>query len=328
MVLRRARATRNVRRKPRRTIRRRPAARRRRGSRKRSIMPRRKFIVCKYRKDWEASTDRTSEVWNTTGLVTNGLTYPVASQPASMAFLGSHCLTPLGEQFIQYPSGADSFITEGFPLGITDYGIFYGKARVHASSIRIDVLPFASTATAYRYVLMPIPVPPCQVDPDGSPIGTQGNAYRPMNSTVKQQLDNMTYYELSSQPLAKWGTISAPNARTTIIKYKTMKTKTMLNLKDIADNPNFAMGLPQNDAGITISQPLYDATNNAGLFPNQTDSYKDYDTWIWYFRMFNLGQSGNDQSGLCSFSVSIKYFVELYDRAPLEMRFTQEWPAG
>lgn len=297
-----------------------------------AIMPNRLFRTFNYRKDFEASTDRTNESWNSSGLEVYGKTYPKSGIHASMAFLGSHCLTPLGVGTLIDSDGTNSFITENFPTGLSQYGAFYEHGMVHASSIRIDIQPFSADATAYRYVLLPIPVPAEVVSPDSSsyPSTNTGNGWRPMDSNVKLKLDAMPYYELSSQPRAKFGVINAPGAKPTIIKYKTMKTKAMLNIKDLRDNAeDFEMRLPYI-SGLTTDSPInYVATNNAARVSNigdEPDEFKDFDTWIWYLRIFNIGQTGNDPSGLLSVSVRIKYMCELYDKLPIEITGTQEWP--
>lgn len=295
-------------------------------------MPNRLFRTFNYRKDFEASTDRTNEQWNSSGLEKYSKTYPTAAFPASIAFLGSHCLTPLGDGTVVDSSGTSSFISENFPTGLSNYGAFYEHAMVHASSIRIDIQAFSADATAYRYCLLPIPVPAEVVAPDPSnyPASNFGNGWRPMNSITKQTLDDMTYYELSSQPRCKYGVISAPGAKPTVIKYKTMKTKTLCNRKDLRDNNNdFQMGMPFIKGTSDAENLMYLATNNSTMSANigdEPEEFKDFDTWIWYLRIFNLGQTGNDPSGLLSFSVRIKYFVELYDKLPIEITGTQEWP--
>jgi len=294
-----------------------------------TIIPNRMFGKFRWKKDFEGSSDRGTETWNSTNFV-NLLTYPKANAPASVLVMGSHCLSPSGEANLVDSNNTEIFVSEFLPLGLLNYGQFYKHAIVHASNFKIMIQPLTATVACYKYVLLPIPNPAYTGDVDNPTTAFKGHGASPYTSAVKDQLDNMVFSELAIQPRAKSGYIRTANSGPTYIKYKTMKTKTMLNVKDVKDcQDDFEMGLPYSRIDPINPVAVWNMTNNTRIPSNWStneNQLQDYDSWIWYFRIFNQANATETNAGQLQFSITVDYFCELYDRIPMEMNSTQEDP--
>lgn len=294
-----------------------------------TIIPNRMFGRFRFKKDIEGSSDRGTETWNSSNFV-NLLTYPKANAAASVVILGSHCLSPSGESNLVDSDNTQLFVSEFLPLGLLNYGQFYKHAIVHASNFKVMIQPLTATICCYKYVILPIPNPAYHGDIDNAPSAFKGNGASPYTSEVKDQLDNMVFSELAAQPRAKSGYIRSGNAGPTYLKYKTMKTKTMLNVKDIRDcQDDFEMGLPYSRIDPINPVAVWDMTNNTRIPANWStneNQLQDYDSWIWYFRIFNQSNASETNAGQLQFSFTVDYFCELYDRIPMEMNSTQADP--
>jgi len=116
------------------------------------------MVKLTWSKEWASSitASGTPSVakWGTvsTPFGTGTRTYPITGTQCSIAFLGSHCCTPLG-------SGTAGW-TEDYPAALLDWSTFYAEALVFGSSIHIQIMPFKSDVNSaqsdMRYILLAI----------------------------------------------------------------------------------------------------------------------------------------------------------------------------
>lgn len=234
-----------------------------------------------YTKEWSA-TVTAADLWASVTHPNGTRTYPIATETASIAFLGSHFCTPLGSATAVPP------ITEDYPSGLVDWATFYDEAICFGSSIHVQIAPAPGTQTGLcRYVLLPIAAdaPRDAEIPDS------------LVSTTRAELDALDYGDLSSYPGAQSGYIRNLAAGNTFVK-GFRKTKNMLGMKDIIDN--------QADLKMTLPKA---ATLNIG--DNKPDDQATSTAFIWYLRVFNLDTA---TSSPFFFTVRLKYYAQLQSR--------------
>lgn len=242
------------------------------------------LVKLNYRKDWDVGVTNT-DTW-ATAPQTYGRTYPVATQPSSIVFLGSHFCTPIAS------ANAVGTLVEDFPLALQNWASFYDKAICYGSSIKIEMMPLTATDCFARYVLLPI----ASQEDNNADVSNANST----TGTTRAILDTLDYPELCAYPGAQYGYIRTANSGVTRVK-AFRKTKSMLGIKDIKDNQSsLQMVLPLSsnpDQGSNV--PLGDEANS----------------WVWYFRVFG---AGSNQTGNIQFMVKIKYYAQMLDRKGFE----------
>lgn len=243
---------------------------------------------------------------NWTTPATFGLTYPILSTASSIAFLGSHCATPLGE--LTFPAsfgtatGSLATITEEFPLALQNWASFYEEAICFGSSIHIQMYPVTTDADAScRYFLIPIALQQLtdKLQPNAS---ITGLGY----TSLKQQLDNLDLRDLTSYPGCQSGFVKNVYQGPTHVK-AFRKTKNMCGLKDLLDNQDeLTMELP------TAATPGT-GTNVPQALPTSDIANASQLGWMWYFRIINIGGA----SPQYDFTIKIKYYLQLKNRQVL-----------
>lgn len=208
--------------------------------------------------------------------------YPVNGTRASIAFLGSHFCTPLGNA----PLG----LIEDYPSGLVDWSSFYDEAICFGSSINIDIMPASTASGNFRYVLFPIATNRFVDISD-----PQFNV-----GTTKLELDALDFGDLMSYPGARSGYIRSQGAGVTHVKHFA-KTKSMLGVKDIVDS--------QGD--LRMKLPKATLINSGTNTPQSTSTASSTQGFLWYLRVFGYSAlSPND----FMFTVRINYYAMLTNR--------------
>lgn len=247
------------------------------------------MVKLTWSKEWASQINPygspTLPVWDsvTTPFGTGTRTYPTTNTLCSIAFLGSHCCTPLGS--------ATAGWKEDYPAALLDWSAFYEEAIVFGSSISISIMPFGLGSVAQtdmRYILLAIPSESTS-DLDSVNDTSAG--------PTRNNLDQLDYESLATYPGARTGYVRSSYAGVTRVK-AFRKTKTMLGLKDLRDNQELAMLLPTAaalDTGVN-----YTTTNPPSL------------SWIWYFRLFPFDATPGASQVM--YTVRINYYMQLQSR--------------
>lgn len=262
-----------------------------------------KVMMCKlqYTKIFSSTVSATDQ-WGTVS--TNGLTYPITAQTASLCWNGSHFCTPMGDPIIPASfsagGGVIATVTEDYPIALQDWSTFYEEAICFGSSISITMYPNSNSGlNSLRYVLIPVAAQE-QVD-----------IYQPSSTAstgVRYKFDQLDYMSLLSYPGCRSGYIKDVGAGPTRVKMF-RKTKSMLGMTNIKDS-QFAltMSLP------TAAAPQL-GSNTPEADPNTYAASASSLGWLWYFRVFSATSTGI--SPTVEFTVRIKYYAQLQTRRQL-----------
>lgn len=233
--------------------------------------------------------------------------------PIKYAFSGN-CLPGL---FGESLDSANPIYTHA-PAGLDQYASFYKTARVHGSSIRIDLLTNSgfdqatnNVSQAIRVCLLALPY---ARDANYPSVGAGTGRYNvngayqdPKNLTFTQQnsepstlqeMWNATYEQLINHPYAKWFTIGGNGAssRCTIKMFR--KTKNMSQVKDLKDNDEFEF--PTNPF-------KNDAQTSFRIFACE-------EGFVYFLYVFPTKPATTQDSIVMT--AKLKYYYEFYDMVP------------
>jgi len=201
------------------------------------------------------------------------------------AFTSSLNRSYLGNSLVPVPAnyGSNGPTTgDEWVSGVPEYATFYNQYRVLGSSIKIQILASATGASTLGVVLIP-------VTSGGTESGTT-------TSTVAQRitdLNALTYDELCMQPNSYHRLIGiGSSGNSTVFMKMFRKTKKMLACKDLRDNEDTLLRLPDPDG------------RNGGIQINTANSF------FYYLRVFNL----TAVSTTFDLQVKMKYYVNLSGR--------------
>lgn len=189
----------------------------------------------------------------------------------------------LGNSLIPFPASYAGSITSGdeWVSGVSEYASFYNQYRVLGSSIKLQILCQTQAGVTFGVCLVPITA-------GGPETGVTGSIANRIT-----ELDALSYDELCMQPYAKCRLIgigSGGNANVFLKMFR--KTKMMLACKDLRDNENTLLRLP-------------DPTGSFGsINTNARDSF------FYYVRVFNVAGA----TGSFDMQVKMKYYTNLSGR--------------
>lgn len=190
----------------------------------------------------------------------------------------------LGNSLVPFPTAYNSGVpTAGdeWVSGVAEYSAFYNQYRVLGSSIRLQVICQTSSGVTFGVCLIPVAF-------GGSESGGAGT----VTSRVTE-LDAMSYDDICMQPGAKCRLVGIGSGGNASVIYKVFrKTKAMLACKDLRDNENTLLRLPDTDG----TDGTIATNGNAAFF--------------YYVRVFNLTGS----TGSFDMQVKIKYYANLSGR--------------
>lgn len=198
-----------------------------------------------------------------------------AGASVSRAFLGNS-LIPAPAVYTGTSAG-DEWVS-----GVAEYAAFYNYYRVLGSSIRVQLVCQTSSGVTLGVAMIPVAFGGAET---GSGLGNISQRIT--------ELDALTYDQLSMQPAAQVRMIGIGSGSNANVFFKMFrKTKSMLSCKDLRDNEDTLLKLPEptGESG-TIA-----VNSNAAFF--------------YYVRVFNLsGASGN-----FDMQVKMKYYTQLTGR--------------
>lgn len=189
----------------------------------------------------------------------------------------------LGNSLIPNPAVTTGVITAGdiWCSGVAEYSAFYNKYRVLGASIKIQITAISAN-NVLRAVLLPVALGGAESG-GGSSVATR-----------VAELDALTYDQLAQQPFAQSKTIGLATGGNSARWFKSFrKTKYMLGIKDIRDQDNTLLQLPD--------------TNGSNGSIATTDS----NAWFYYLRIFN---SASATAQTVEVQVRLKYYTQLTGR--------------
>lgn len=201
----------------------------------------------------------------------------------NIAAASSQTYIVLGNSLIPMPAVYTGVITAGdtWCSGVTEYASFYSNYRVLGSSLNVQITAISAN-NIFRVVLIP-------VMNGGQENGSAGS----VNDRLTE-LNALTYDQLAQQPFAQAKTLGlASGGNATAYMKCFRKTKYMLSCKDIKDNVNTLLNLPDTDG-------------TDGEVTVNADS-----SFFYYIRIFN---SAGAQAQTVEVQVKAKYYTQLTSR--------------
>lgn len=199
---------------------------------------------------------------------------------------GSSSICVLGNSLVPFPTSYASVnpaAGDTWVSGVQEYSNFYNNYRVLGCSVKMQIVTL-NTGNAFQCVLIPVTA----AGPETYP------GFPPTVADRITELDALTYDELCTQPYAQMRTIGVstggPNQFSGFKMFR--KTKSMLACKDLRDNEDTLLDLPDPDG-------------SQGKVLVSPDS-----AWFYYFRIFNL--SGTNQ--VANINFKLKYYTNLSGR--------------
>lgn len=190
-------------------------------------------------------------------------------------------LAVLGNSLIPLPQLYNGTISSGdlWCAGVTEYASFYNLYRVLGSSIKIQITQI-TTNNVVRCVIVPVAV-------GGPETGTSHTVADKIS-----ELDGLTYDQIIQQPYVTNRILGiASGGPNTLFLKLFRKSKSMISIKDIRDNQDTMIRLPDiigSNGQILCSSP---------------------NAWFYYVRIFNAGAQTT-----IDYSIKVKYYVQLAGR--------------
>lgn len=170
--------------------------------------------------------------------------------------------------------------------GIIEYSQFYDSYTALGASIKLTCLNYSGNSLV-RICLIPVTTAPNQV------------AFTNTMGQHITELDAMDFQQLSSQPGCQVKTLGLNSGGSSQIFMKSFrKTKGMLAIKDIRDQPDLKLELPK---GLTVA-----TAGNTAIYEDKS--------WFYYIRAFNMSTTN---AQVVEFSVRMKYYFMLSGRLSL-----------
>lgn len=205
-------------------------------------------------------------------------TYPTltvgASASVSYAFLGNS-LIPNPAVFTGTITTGDEWVS-----GVSEYANFYNQYRVLGSSIKLQIV-MQSTAVV-GCTIIPVMMG-----------GAETNTAGAISDRITE-LDALTYDQLSMQPSAQMRMLGIGTGGNATVFFKMFrKTKQMLSCKDIKDNEDTLLRLPDPDG------------TDGSITANANSSF------FYYVRITNLTSTATVNYNM---QVKMKYYTQLTGR--------------
>lgn len=198
-----------------------------------------------------------------------------ASASQSYSFLGNSLIPYPASYGLSTPSAGDEWVS-----GVAEYANFYNQYRVLGSSIKVQIV-MQSTAVV-GCTIIPVMM-------GGQESGSTGNIADRIT-----ELDALTYDQLSMQPNAQMRMIGIGTGGNATVFFKLFrKTKSMLACKDIKDNEDTLLRLPDPDG------------TDGTLVTNSPSSF------FYYIRITNLTTTATVNYNM---QVKMKYYTQLTGR--------------
>lgn len=209
------------------------------------------------------------------------------------------------------------------PAGFSQYASFYNKARIHGSSIKLELLTNSGTdqasntiGQAVRVCLLALPYESSNIGLGYTTHTGAGNwadsvspspkniTFVPASDSTLSTMWNATYEHLINHPYAKWFTLggSAASSRCTMKMFR--KTKTMSQVKDLKDNDEFEFNL-RNYVG------------------DEAPSAKE--GFVYFLYVFPTKAATSQDSIVLT--VKMKYYYEFFDFIPQNNQAYTDTPA-
>lgn len=200
-----------------------------------------------------------------------------AGASTNRAFLGNSLVPFPASYSSNTPTAGDEWVS-----GVSEYASFYNNYRVLGSSIKVQLLCQTSTGCTFGVVLIPV-----------AASGTESGPSSFVQNRITE-LNALDYDTISMQPYAQSRIIGIGSGGNANVFFKMFrKTKSMLACKDLRDNPDTLLDLP-------------DPSGSAGeIRCTQPDS-----AFFYYVRVFNLSSAG----GQFDMQVKMKYYTNLSGR--------------
>lgn len=198
-----------------------------------------------------------------------------ATSSTSIAYLGNSLIPTPASYASASPSAGDVWCS-----GVQEYANFYNQYRVLGCSLKIQLVSVVGTGNIFRCVLLPIAL-------GGAETGSHTITGR------IAELDALSYDNLCMQPYAQSKILGLSTGGNAACYFKMFrKSKSMLAIKDIRDDENTLVNLPDPDG--SGGQMIINAS----------------DTWFYYLRIFN--QHSSTQT--IEVSAKLKYYTQLSGR--------------
>lgn len=205
-------------------------------------------------------------------------------QPTILAAPNAQTYVFLGNSLVPQPTNVALFnpsVGDTWCSGVAEYANFYNFYRVLGASISIQITA-VSANNVFRAVLLPIAL--------------GGNETGGANTIANRvfELDALTYDQLAQQPFAQSKTIGVATGGNSTRFFKMFrKSKSMLGIKDIRDQDNTLLRLPDPNG------------------TNGTLSVNDNNAWFFYLRIFNTAGASTQTIEV---QVRMKYYTQLTGR--------------
>lgn len=259
----------------------RSAGRKRSGPRKYSRTGRSRFSRKRFTKF--KSTKQSTKVSAPVNARETYVKLPWVDTTSTSAFTTQFNRVYLGNSLIATPTVYTSSVPAAgteWVSGVSEYATFYNQYRVLGSSIKIQVLASATSASTLGVVLLPIMA--------GGPETATG-----VVADRITELNALSYDELCMQPNSYHRLIGiGSSGNSTIFMKMFRKTKKMLACKDLRDNEDTLLRLPDPDGR------------------NGTIQIASSSSFFYYLRIFNL----TGVSTTFDLQVKMKYYVNLSGR--------------
>lgn len=199
-----------------------------------------------------------------------------AASAQTYVWLGNSLVPQPASYSSSTPTAGDTWCS-----GVAEYSTFYNLYRVLGSSIKIQITAISAN-NVLRAVLLPIAF-------SGPETGTGA-----FISNRIAELDALTYDQLAQQPFAQAKTIGLATGGNSSRFFKMFrKTKYMLGCKDIRDNEQSRVKLP-------------DPTGADGQI-----CVLDVNAWFFYLRIFNSAPATQQTIEV---QARLKYYAQLTGR--------------
>lgn len=201
------------------------------------------------------------------------------------------------------------------PAGFDQYAKMYNSARVHGSSIKVELLTNSgsdqasnNTGQAVRLCLLALPYDSSdemQQRIVGSGYWINQNPVSPRDvsftslgtSSTLATIWNASYERLINHPYAKWFTLGGSSSASRCTMKMFRKTKSMCQVKDLKDNESFEF---------TTGQQIRLATPDTMFGPD--------DGFVYYLFVFPTKPATTQDSIVLT--VKMKYYFEFFDLVP------------